>query len=162
MKILGLDIATKTGWALLTPAQLVTGVLDMNEPTKASQEPEGVRFRRLADRLYGLLDGQITAVGIEEAYSQGYRTAHVLGGLTAAVLVELERAEIEYSWAPANTLKKWATGTGRAGKERMAEALRARHVDLGVPKLPSEMTEDEVDAAWVALYTRDVLVGGGG
>lgn len=159
MRVLGLDVATSTGWALLDGELSEWGVIDMNAPSRASDEPDGVRFRRLADRIRPHLH-DVDAVFIEEAFSRNFRTAHVLGGLTAVVLVELERRGIPYSFVSPSTLKKWALGDGKgnAPKESLRPELFSRFEELGIPAPEPDIGADEIDAIWVAVYGRDHLM----
>lgn len=156
MKILGLDVATRTGWAVLNGRSWEYGTIDTNTPTAAADEPDGVRFRRLADRIRGHLHG-VDFVVIEEAFSQNFRTAHVLGGLVASVLVELERLGVAYTFVGAGTLKKWAVGNGNAPKSEMVAALYSRFDELGLAPPPPDLSGDEADATWLAVYGRDEL-----
>lgn len=154
MVVLGLDVATRTGWARLDYRggaggfHAEWGALDMNEPTPAAEEPDGVRYRRMADRLPRLLHS-VTLVGLEETFSNSHRTGMILHGLMAVILVELERRQIPYLWCKANSLKKWATGDGRATKRDMRRALDD-YLGTGV-----KIADDEVDAFHAARWARD-------
>ena len=117
--VLGLDIASRTGWCRYDGGRFETGVIDC--APKGQGEPEGVRFRRFAQRLPQVLDGA-GAVVIERTYSRGKRTAEILNGLTAIALVQCEDLGLEYAFVDAVTLKKLATGSGRASKEEMVRA----------------------------------------
>lgn len=163
MIVLGLDIATRTGWARIDGPRSEWGVIDADEPTKAAGEPDGVRFRRLADRIRPHLHG-VDFVIIEEAFSRGFRTAHVLGGLTAAALVELERLGVPYTFVTPGALKKWVTGNGNASKDELRAELFERWEELGIEPPEPDIGTDESDAIWVGLYGRDVLAAetGGG
>lgn len=150
MRIVGLDIATKTGWCLLIePGGASWGTLDVTPESK--DEPEGVRFRRFADRI-GSIVRSADAVIIERTYSRGKRTAEILNGLTAVALVELERQGIEYAFVDASHLKKWATGKGNADKALM---IARAHELLGARA--EDMTDDEADAYHLARYGVEVL-----
>ena len=146
--ILGLDIATCTGWCRWDGERFRTGVIDCTPATP--DEPEGVRFLRLSERLPSVLEG-IQAVVIERTYSKGKRTAEVLNGLTAVALVACERRGIEYAFVDATVLKAFAIG-GRASK---AELVAAAERELGV----NGLTDDEADAYWLVRYGRTHLVG---
>ena len=147
--VVGLDIATVTGWAGFDGATFTTGVLDCTPLTNS--EPEGCRFLRFAEQLPAVLEGA-GAVVIERTYSRGKRTAEILNGLTAIALVACERLGIEYAFVDATTLKKFATGSGRAKKPDMvAAAARAL--------ARTDLTDDEADAYWLVRYWQDRLVG---
>ncbi len=146
--VVGLDIATRTGWCRWDGERFRTGVIDCSPAT--SDEPEGVRFLKLAERLPPVLEG-VQAVVIERTYSKGKRTAEVLNGLTAVALVACERWGIEYAFVDATALKAFAIG-GRASK---AEMVAAAERELGLDGL----TDDEADAYWLVRYGLTHLVG---
>jgi hypothetical protein len=77
-------------------------VLDCAPTSK--DEPEGVRYRRLAERLPAVLERADTVV-IERTYSRGRRTAEVLNGLTAVALVTCEGLGLEYAFVDATALQ---------------------------------------------------------
>ena len=140
--VVGLDIATVTGWCRYDGESFTAGVLDCTP--QASTEPEGVRFDRFARELPGVLSGA-DAVVIERTYSRGKRTAEVLNGLTAIALVECERLGCEYAFVDATTLKLFATGSGRASKAQMVAAAER---EFG----RSCLTDDEADAYHLVRY----------
>lgn len=141
--VLGLDIATHTGWARVEGESIRTGVLDCSPRTK--DEPEGMRYRRLAEGLPSLLEG-VTTVVIEQPFSRGMRTSQVLGGLVAVALVQLEGLRLDYAFVSAPVLKAFGSERGAKGKQAMqAEAGRI---------LRRELTDDEADAWWLTEYWR--------
>ena len=144
--ILGLDVATKCGWCRLGDGRTTTGVIDCTPTAKG--EPEGVRYRRLAEGIQPLLE-DIDAVIIEQPFSRGMRTAQVLGGLIAVVLVILEGRGVEYCFVPAPVLKAFGAAHGAKGKE----AMRL----LACEQLEREVTSDESDAFWLTRYWQDRL-----
>jgi Holliday junction resolvasome RuvABC endonuclease subunit len=146
--MVGLDIATRTGWCRWDGGRFRTGVIDCSPGGR--DEPEGVRYLRLAERFPPVLEGA-QAVVIERTYSKGRRTAEVLNGLTAVALVACERRGIEYAFVDATVLKAFAIG-GRASK---AEMVAAAERELGV----NGLTDDEADAYWLVRYGRTHLVG---
>lgn len=139
--VVGLDIATRTGWCRWTPQEVSTGTLDCTPADPG--EPEGVRYHRLAVGVRPLLTGA-EAVVLEQPFSRGMRTAQVLGGLTAAVLVVLEELGLEYAFVPAPQLKKLGAEHGARGKEEM----RRRAAE----ELARDVSSDEADAYWLARY----------
>ena len=145
--VLGLDIATRTGWCRYDGVSFDMGVLDCTP--KNNSEPEGCRFRRFAEQLPTVLEGA-GAVVIERTYSKGERTAEVLNGLTSVALVECERRGLEYAFVHAVTLKLFATGSGRASK---AEMVGAAECELG----RSGLSHDEADAYFLVRYWQERL-----
>jgi len=143
MRIVGLDIATKTGWCVLVDGECVSwGTLNL---TPKKGEREGLRYWRLAMLLPEVIEGADLVV-IERTYSKGAKTAQVLKGLAAVALVACEINDIPYEFVDASHLKRWATGKGNAKKpEMIAAALAAIGVTEG-------MTDDEADAYHLAAY----------
>lgn len=148
--LVGLDIATRTGWARWEEGTWSTGVLDCTPEVK--DEPDGMRFARFADRLPPLLRG-VDAVLMEQPFSRGARTAQVLGGLIAVALVECERARVEYVFVHPAEAKAAATGKGRASKDE---------VIAGVERLTGlvGLSHDEADAVAVILHALEHLMVG--
>ena len=146
--VVGLDIATRTGWCRWDGERFRTGVIDCSPAT--ADEPEGVRYLKLAERLPAVLEG-VQAVVIERTYSKGKRTAEVLNGLTAVALVACEALGVDYAFVDATALKAFAIG-GRASK---AEMVAAAERELGLDGL----TDDEADAYWLVRYGLAHFVG---
>ena len=149
--VLGLDIASVTGWYRdwVASGWDTYGLIDVRP--QAGDEPEGVRYARMAEEVHVLVDDWVPhAVFIERTYSRGKRTAEVLNGLTAITLAVLERRGIEYAFVDATTLKKFATGSGNADKQAMIDAAREA-TGLTLP-------HDIADAYWLTRYGREVLM----
>ena len=145
--VVGLDIATVTGWARFDGATFTTGVIDCT--TSSQAELEGVHFRKFAEQLPEVLKGA-GAVVIERTYSRGKRTAEILNGLTAIALVQCEDLGLEYAFVDAVTLKLFATGSGRAQK---ADMVAAAERELGL----SGLSDDEADAYFLVRYWQERL-----
>ena len=145
--VVGLDIASVTGWCRYDGVRFETGVIDCTP--KNNSEPEGCRFRRFAEQLPQVLEG-VGCVIIERTYSRGKRTAEILNGLTAVALVQCEARGLEYAFVDATTLKKFATGSGRAKKPDMVAAAERELAR-------SDLTDDEADAYWLVRYWQERL-----
>jgi Holliday junction resolvasome RuvABC endonuclease subunit len=144
VKVIGLDIATRTGWCRWDGEHYVTGVLDCSPREK--DEPDGMRFLRMQRGMHYLL-ADVDACVIERTYSKGSRTAEVLNGLTAIALSVMELRGLEYAFVGATALKKFASGSGRAGKADMIYQARAA--------LMRDLTDDEADAYWLVRYWQE-------
>lgn len=139
--VVGLDVATVTGWARVQGARTTTGVIDASP--RGKDEPEGVRYRRLAERI-GPVVSDADAVILEQPFTGRRRTATVLGGLIAVVLVHLEGQGTPYAFVSASTLKAFGRRRGAKGKDAMqSHAIRV---------LGRELTDDEADAWWLTEY----------
>jgi len=119
VKILGLDCATKTGWAVAdgTGKIIESGVQDF---TKRRGESNGILFMRFRKWLLELTT--TTAANVI-----AYERAHFRGGAATELCVGLQTrvqeiaAEKSINVLPIHTaeLKKYATGRGNADKSEM-------------------------------------------
>ena len=160
--IIGLDLGTKCGWAVLSNgvlsekgARLGSGTWDFSVKR---HEGGGMRYVRFANALRELLskwsfacitNGDSVHVAFEEVRRhRGVSAAHVYGGLMATLQAVLEDREskIPYISIPVGTIKKHATGKGNASKEQMITAAKKQWQVEGW-----ELKDDnEADALWVA------------
>ena len=146
--ILGLDLGTRTGWALALPDGVKSRVLDCKP---AAPELPGSRFRVFRDHLMwcnsraGGMIGLVAYEGIRFAVpGHGARVAALFGGFEAVLRMWCEHHEIACVAVAPATLKKHVTGNGRATKEDMLAAIRAsgqRPID-----------DNEADAIGLARY----------
>lgn len=152
MKILALDLATKTGWAFWDGARLESGVQDF---TKQRGESNGMLFLKF-NRWMGSF-GQIAAVTkyilpdliiFEQAHHRGGAATEIAVGLMTRVLEFCALHGIEHTALHSLSLKKWATGSGKADKQEMIQ--RAIQV-IGRPV----KDDNEADAILIADYARE-------
>lgn len=146
MIVLGLDCASKTGWAFFDVREnriVESGVQDF---TKRRGESNGLMFMKFRKWLKELIE-------IQKPDIVGYEQAHFRGGAATVICVGLQtRVEeicVEKNIEPApvatTTLKKFATGSGRAGKPEMVKAARKI---LG--RYPID--DNEADAVHVSMW----------
>jgi Holliday junction resolvasome RuvABC endonuclease subunit len=153
MIILALDCATKTGWALMQDGKLVESGVEKFE-AKRGESPglRFLRFRTFIDRMAGLMLERAAAANVgcvmvyEQAHHRGGSATELCVGMTTRVQEVAAANGIEYATVHTATLKKFATGSGRAGKPEMVEAARKR---WGVE--PAD--DNEADALMLAAYT---------
>ncbi len=125
MNILSLDMATKTGWASNIHGNR-SGVIEF--ALKRGESP-GMRFLRCRawlNEMWKLLAGQIDVIIYEQAHHRGGAATSVCVGLVTEVLAFAAEHGIETLPIHAAVLKKWATNNGRASKEDMVKAAKAR------------------------------------
>lgn len=144
MNILALDLATRTGWAIVADGRLLeSGVQDF---TKRRGESNGLLFLRARKWLRDVADLYKPAL-------IAYERAHFRGGAATEICVGLQTraqelaAELGIEAAPVATmtLKKWATGSGKADKLAMIE--RAAKAMGRVP-----LDDNEADAVLIGLW----------
>jgi Holliday junction resolvasome RuvABC endonuclease subunit len=143
-RILALDLATTTGWALRQPdGTMTSGVWDLGAP-----KPAHARYVALHDLLYQARLEQFPppdVVAFEDVkHHFGTAAAHAYGGLRAIMLNCCAQRGIPY--LPINVQHvKVAAGLPPAGKKAQvlaAARLRWPGVDFA--------TDDEADARWIA------------
>ena len=141
-RVLGLDLGTKCGWALLDGKKLTSGTWDLSAK---KDEPSGQRFTNFWDELQRI--GAVDDVYHESvARHLGVRAAHVYGGFVA-ILEHWCRSwhtrAIPMHGIPVGTVKKHATGKGNAKKPAMISAAQE--------KWPKQKVKDDnqADALWI-------------
>jgi Holliday junction resolvasome RuvABC endonuclease subunit len=144
--ILGLDMATKTGWCILQDGQVIaSGVQDFS---KRRGESNGILFLRFRKWLLDLLN-----TVPEKPMVIAYEGAHFRGGAPTEVCVGLQThcqsiaAElgIESTRVHTMTLKKYACGTGKANKVAMMK-IAARFLGR------EPIDDNEADAVHLARW----------
>lgn len=154
MKILCLDLGTCTGWAMAE---------DGRKPTSGTAKFKngrfdggGMRFLRFERWLNEMLDFGVEAVYFEEVRAHaGTTAAHVYGGLLAFLTAVCEKRKIPHEGVPVGTIKKHATGHGKANKVSMIQAAQRRGHD------PEDDNEaDALAIAYWAIETRFPSSGG--
>jgi len=145
LKILGLDMASKTGWGVvIARGQLMeSGVQDFTKKRGESNGLMFLRFRKWLRDFCDLLNPDLIAY--EQAHFRGGAATEICVGLqTRAQEIAAERG-IESAPVKTNTLKKWATGKGNAGKEEMITAA-------GKFMHRPPIDDNEADAVLVSLW----------
>jgi len=151
MNILALDLGSKCGWAWSEYATVLSGVEEFY--VRKGQSP-GIRyleFLRFLDRFR-----VAELVAYEEPHLRGGHAAKVLSGFATHLESWCAEHHIEHSSVHTATLKKFATGSGRADKSQMLEAARAR--------FPSEQIADDnqADALLILAWAEETCGGSEG
>lgn len=162
MTILGLDLGTHTGWAIYRDGKITeSGVADFS--LKRGDSP-GLRYykmsRWLCERMLFFYDTSPDAeekvlVGYEQPHMRGGAATEILYGMVAIVQGMCARPVLikagikcDHTAVHTGTLKKFITGTGRASKEHVIEAVNKR--------VKKTITDDnEADAIAVALWAAE-------
>lgn len=162
MQFVGIDPSLKgTGIAVVstnTKGRAVLRYTDRLEPHDKLRGVDRLRYLRqsVIDRLERLNPHAVCIEGY--SFSSKFSHAHSLGEWGGVLRVTLAEFNLPTYCLPPQSLKKYATGRGDTkGKGPMATALHQR---LGAS--PS-LSEDEVDAAWLALalFDHNLYAGGG-
>lgn len=156
MVILAIDPGTNCGFALGTTGGrhtvMTSGVWDL-KPMRG--ESDGMRFNYMRSKL-NILHGaypKIDLVIYEDAFQRGLKARQLYNGYITHIQSWCAARKIEYTKVHAMTLKKYATGSGRASKTDMLAAA----VKKGF--LVSTTLDDEVDAIWIFDYAAGVYGG---
>ena len=155
MRILALDCATKTGWAICERGKI--GESGVQEFALQRGESNGMRFLRFTRWLAGMADPacvppplRIDLIAFEAAHHRGGAATEICVGMTTRAQ-ELA-ANIKAECLPVHTgrLKKWATGNGAASKDAMIREASKRWDDWGVEN--PILDDNHADAILLALY----------
>lgn len=127
MKILALDIGTKTGWALASSGKISDGGSVSFKPKAPQKRP--YRWRMFQDWLNRLhqQNGGIDVIYYEDVFRHSSRDAgNVYGGFWAFLEHFCEQHDVVMIPVAVPTIKKFWTGSGNAKKELMIAAARDR------------------------------------
>jgi Holliday junction resolvasome RuvABC endonuclease subunit len=147
LNILGLDIATNTGFCIGEAHRgeriwLSSGEVNF-KPRRG--EGKGMRFVRFRKWLREMLDDfQPDVVVYEQAHMRGGAATEALVGLTTLVIEMCDEWKIDYVSVHTGELKRFATGKGNSGKAEMVDAARAI--------VPTCEGDDEADAIHAFLW----------
>lgn len=153
MKILSLDLATRTGWATNIPEGHITSGVDTFD-VKRGESP-GTRYLRFVQWLrekIEIIDPII--VYYEKAHHRGGAATEVAAGFATHLQSTLAELRVNHAAVHTGTLKKHATGKGNANKEDMIVACqKAFHI--------TPIDDNEADAIWLLDYGLKELTGKG-
>lgn len=125
--ILALDLATKTGWAVLNPGEWRTPESGVQKFELSRGESPGMRFLRFRRWLEEVVRLYSPAVIVyEQSHHRGGAATEIAVGFSTRVQEVAAMLGAEHVAVHSATLKKHATGSGRAGKEEMIVAATGR------------------------------------
>jgi Holliday junction resolvasome RuvABC endonuclease subunit len=122
VKILALDLGTKTGWAWHNGEICKSGTRH-NKATKIHHPGHVYHV------FHAWLDSLLDAFNPDVVYYEkvmrhaGVYAAHMYGGWQAILLMECEARDIRVEPTPVKTIKLHATGSGEASKGLMISAM---------------------------------------
>ena len=122
MKILALDVATKTGFKTET----ASGVWDFNKQKRG--DSYGMRLIRFKSSVREILDLEKIDIVVYERPAGMFKSSIIVASEMIGVLIALcEERGIQYTAYSATEIKKFATGKGNAKKQDMIDSA----VELG-------------------------------
>lgn len=149
MRIIGLDLSlTATGLALPDDS---LETIRVKLPEHALEERRVERLRDLCALIDRRTRDSDMAVLEGYAYSRS-GAAHSLGELGGVVKVCLLQRGVRFVCPGSTVVKKYATGNGGAGKDRV---LAAAIKDAIRRQLPEPSGDDEADAYWLRRMALD-------
>ena len=126
LKVLALDLGTKTGWASLNAAGQIHSGVENFKPSRF--ESSGMRFHKFRQWLTeskARLNGIDLVVFEEVRRHAGVDAAHAYGGFMGNLQSWCEHHQIDYGSTAVGTIKKFITGKGNAGKQAVIHAVKA-------------------------------------
>ena len=149
MKILALDTGRKTGWATHAAGGVESGVQEF-PPRRGSSA--GFLFLEFRVWLTDLVERiQPEVIVYEMAHHRGGAATEIGVNLTGRVQEIAAAHGIEYRGIHTGTLKKYATGSGAAGKGAMVLAASARF-SLRIPLVTDD---NQADALMMLAWGMD-------
>lgn len=150
MKILALDCATKTGWAMNCAGGTESGVQAFE--LRRGNSP-GMRFLEFRRWLLDLVRTyQPDVLVYEQAHHRGGATTELCVGMVTRVMEIAAEAGLEYRGVHTATLKSYACGKGNADKAAMIQAAMDR---FGPRWTNRALDDNEADALCLLAWAED-------
>jgi Holliday junction resolvasome RuvABC endonuclease subunit len=143
MTTLALDLGTKTGFAWGAGKVLQSGTVNF---ANGKYDGAGMRFLKFRRFLDGFRPERVAYEAVRRHI--GTDAAHIYGGLMATLTAWCEEHKVPYEGVPVQTIKKFATGAGNAGKEDVIAAVR----EWGFK--PKDDNEADAIALWKFVEVR--------
>jgi len=151
MNILALDLGSKTGWAVrMSSGEVVSGVQEFKVARGSSVGVRFIAFRHWFTAVLGTF--RIEYVAYEQAHLRGGAATDLLVGFTTRVQeICEEMGQIPFLAVHSATLKLFSTGSGRAEKDAMMAAAKAKYPGI------EPQDDNEADALLLLEYVRAQL-----
>ena len=125
MIVLGLDCATKTGWALADGKRIIeSGVQEFTVKRGESPGMRFLRFRKWTEEL--IRNSRPDVVVYEQAHYRGGAATELCVGFVTRVQEAASAHGVNYQGMHTATVKKTLTGHGKGDKEAVIKAVQAR------------------------------------
>lgn len=149
MTIIALDLATKTGYAMLRAdiGRIESGTVNFSPKSKDRPGMRWINFRRWLVEMKGCYPDLSTIFYEDVRRHVGTQAAHVYGGLKACVEAFGEHHSLTYTPVGVGVWKKRFTGNGAARKEHVIDQCRRMGFD------PQD--DNEADALGILHYATD-------
>jgi len=130
MRILALDLATQLGWAWR--------ILDVTDSGTISFKPRngespGMRFLNFEGWLREMIkEYEFDVIAYEQAHLRGAAATEVIVGMIVILKKLCAEYGLEYTDRHTGTIKKFATGYGKASKQDMIDAASVRFLSQDI------------------------------
>lgn len=143
-RYVAIDLGTKCGVAVNDDGCIIVDCWDFK--TKRTQG-SGMKYLKFKAALEDLLaTGKITALFYEEVRRhKGVAAAHTYGGFESHLLAFCDTNNIPYTSIPVGTIKRRATGSGNASKDKMIKAAQTSFPSLNI----GDKEDNKADAVWI-------------
>lgn len=153
MRVLALDLALRTGWALWDGSSRTSGFYDFDV---AWREDAGFKFRRFNRWLRAQYPRPEFVVYEQPFVMRSRDAAEIAMGFSTRVKEWCAGHQIPWDTVNGTRLKKWTTGNGRAEKPDMVAAV-VRRWNVESPNY-DPLDHNEADAIALLHYTLAELV----
>jgi len=157
--VLALDLSTNTGWALSDRNNVITSGVQVFDLKRG--ESKGMRFLRFRKWLKDIIrlgelgkDFSETNPGLvawEMAHHRGSHATELCVGLVTDTMAEAALFGLEHMSIHSASLKKFATGNGRASKEDMISKVKELYPNLEI------IDDNHADALLLLKYAMDEI-----
>ena len=138
MNILAIDCGTYTGWAARHDGVIDSGIQTFDLKRGESPGMRFLRFNAWLEEMFSLVNPEV--VTYEQAHHRGGATTVLMVGMTTRIDEFCARHGIEHAAVHSATLKKSATGRGKADKADMIKSAKKLYPGIDI------FNDDHADA----------------
>jgi len=152
MKILSIDLGTKTGWAVIDQCGTISfGTWNLKPDRWANLGARCFHLKTNLQDIHKRLDKIDMIIYEEVRRHMGTDAAHCYGALLGALQEFCELNKVACESVPVGTIKKHATGKGNASKAKMIEAAKAKGWNV--------KDDNQADALWILDWKLEQIGG---
>lgn len=119
-RYVGLDLSTKTGVCILAPDG---EIIFTEEYVYQNVDTPEIMMQLIFDVMHCVSEKDVVVI---EGFGYASKSGFLLGGIGWAVRMELYKRNIPFYLAAPTALKKYATGSGKADKRKVAVEVNKR------------------------------------
>ena len=149
MIVLGLDLATKTGWAVLTLEGLISsGVFSMENMANSQK---CLTFYQWLNKMIETYKPEAIVYEHPIIHKLNRSGVGSIKNLEGILFVACELFKVPFASVYPATLKKFATGSGRASKREMKDCAKTVFNEIKI------IDDNHADALFLAKYNLEEL-----